>query len=329
MLASSECCTDLVWYSDEPAIASVNQSSGYIYAASTGTTRIYAVSKIDNSKKDYCVIEVLPPIAVTGISLCPESKKLCVGETTTLNVTVCPSNATNKRVTWCSSNENVACVNYYTGEITANMAGTTTITATTVDGGFQTCCAVTVCAPIVENTVPGEPSIDEEQENNPPSDGYIGNYADFLEVLGFRESTSNYSCISASGYLGMYQMSSAALIDAGFKDSNGNWTSLAASYGVTSNATFLSSPDAQEYAVKAYHKKIWGYLEYYDYQSILGRTYYGVIVTESGLLAAAHLVGAYGVTNAIKNNTNIQDGLGTHAYEYMDLMKNFDISEIK
>ena len=53
------------------------------------------------------------------------------------------------------------------------------------------------------------------------------------------------------------------------------------------------------------------------------------MVTESGLLAAAHLVGAYGVTDAIKNNKNIQDVLGTSAYEYMDLMKNFDISEIK
>ena len=44
-----------------------------------------------------------------------------------------PYNATNQTVTWCSSNENVATVGLYTGKITAKMAGTTTITATTAD----------------------------------------------------------------------------------------------------------------------------------------------------------------------------------------------------
>ena len=53
------------------------------------------------------------------------------------------------------------------------------------------------------------------------------------------------------------------------------------------------------------------------------------MVTESGLLAAAHLVGASGVVSAVKNNTDIKDSLDTHAYEYMDLLANYDISEIK
>ena len=120
-----------------------------------------------------------------------------------------------------------------------------------------------------------------------------------------------------------------ALVEAGFKDTTGNWTSLAASYGVTSNATFLSSPNAQEYAIRQYHKKIWGYLKYYGAEELIGQIYYNVIITESGLLAAAHLVGANGVITAIQNNANIEDGLGTPAYEYMSLMKNHDIPEIK
>lgn len=162
------------------------------------------------------------------------------------------------------------------------------------------------------------------------SEGYNGNYTAFLEVLGFRESSGNYSAISPSGsYLGRYQMGHTALVEAGFKDTNGNWTSLAASYGVTSNATFLSSPNAQEYAIRQYHKKIWGYLKHYGAEELIGQIYYNVIITESGLLAAAHLVGANGVITAIQNNTNIEDGLGTPAYEYMSLMKNYDISEIK
>ncbi len=158
--------------------------------------------------------------------------------------------------------------------------------------------------------------------------GYIGDYEDFLSVLAKRESSNNYSAVNGS-YLGKYQMGYLALQDAGFMDDKNNWTSLAKEYGVTDKNTFLTKHEAQEAAVRAYHKKLWGYLEHYGAEDILGKTYYNVIITESGLLAAAHLVGASGVVNAIKNNTNIQDGLNTPAYEYMSLMKNYDISEIK
>ena len=161
-------------------------------------------------------------------------------------------------------------------------------------------------------------------------DGFRGDYEDFLEMLGYRESSNDYYAKSESGtYLGMYQMGPLALKDAGFKDSNGNWTSLAESYDVTSDDTFLASSSAQERAVREYHKKNWGYLKYYGYEDILGVNYYGVVVTESGLLAAAHLVGASGVVSAVKNNTDIKDSLDTPAYEYMDLLANYDISEIK
>ena len=147
---SSNCpeCAEVEWYSNSPAIASVNKTTGYIYGVSTGTTRIYAEATDDSGKKDYITVTVTAPVPVTGVSVCPTSLTMNVGDTDFLCETIYPSNATNKTVTWCSSNENVACVNYYTGEITANMAGTTTITATTVDGGFQTCCEVTVRTPI-------------------------------------------------------------------------------------------------------------------------------------------------------------------------------------
>ena len=55
-----------------------------------------------------------------------------------------PYNATNQTVTSCSSNENVATVGLYTGKITAKMAGTTTITATTADGGYQASCNIII-----------------------------------------------------------------------------------------------------------------------------------------------------------------------------------------
>lgn len=129
VIASSNCCTDVTWYSDNPNVASVNQSSGYIYAKSTGTTRVYAVSKVDNTKKDYCIITVEPPISVQSISLYPETMIMNIDDVNYLSATVLPANAADKRVRWCSSNPNVVCVDYYTGEITALAEGTASVTA--------------------------------------------------------------------------------------------------------------------------------------------------------------------------------------------------------
>lgn len=143
---SSNCpeCAEVEWYSNSPAIASVNKITGYIYGVSTGATRIYAIAKDDDSKKDYITVTVTPPVSVTGISVCPTSLTMNVGDTDYLCETVYPSNATNQTVTWCSSNENVATVGLYTGKVTAKKAGTTTITATTADGGYQDCMTITV-----------------------------------------------------------------------------------------------------------------------------------------------------------------------------------------
>ncbi len=82
------------------------------------------------------------PVAVTGVTVTPESATVKVGKTTTLTATVAPSNATNKNVTWTSSNETIATVSG--GVVTGVAAGTATITVTTEDGGFTDTCAVTV-----------------------------------------------------------------------------------------------------------------------------------------------------------------------------------------
>ncbi len=81
-------------------------------------------------------------VNVSGVTLNKASVTLNVGETETLTATVAPSNATNKTVTWTSSNPSVATVS--NGVITAKAAGTTTITATTVDGNKTAICVVTV-----------------------------------------------------------------------------------------------------------------------------------------------------------------------------------------
>ena len=83
-------------------------------------------------------------VNVSGVTLNKASVTLNVGDTETLTATVTPTNATDKTVTWTSSNPSVASVS--NGVITAKAAGTTTITATTVDGGKTATCVVTVNA---------------------------------------------------------------------------------------------------------------------------------------------------------------------------------------
>ena len=82
------------------------------------------------------------PITVKKVALNKTSANLKVGGTVTLEATVTPSNATNKSVTWKSSNTSVATVK--SGKVTAVAAGTATITATA--GGKMATCKVTVTA---------------------------------------------------------------------------------------------------------------------------------------------------------------------------------------
>ena len=137
-------CAEIRWYSDSSSIASVNATTGYIYGVSTGTTRIYAEATDGSGKKDYITVTVTAPISVTGISVCPTHLSMNVGDTEYLCETIYPAYATNKTVTWCSSNDYVAEVNTYSGKVTAKNAGIVTITACTVDGGYSDSCEVWV-----------------------------------------------------------------------------------------------------------------------------------------------------------------------------------------
>jgi len=86
---------------------------------------------------------IATPVAVTGVTLDQATMILTAGGATgTLVATVAPANATNKSVTWSSSAPAVATV--ANGVVTPLTASTTTITVTTVDGGFTATCTVTV-----------------------------------------------------------------------------------------------------------------------------------------------------------------------------------------
>ena len=89
-------------------------------------------------------IQAIPssPIHVTNITFDRTSLSIPVGRSKTITATILPEDATNKTITWASSNTDVATV--YLGKITAVQTGSCTITATTYDGGMTATCHVTV-----------------------------------------------------------------------------------------------------------------------------------------------------------------------------------------
>ena len=124
----------VIWSSSDTDVATV--SEGNVTALSVGYTTITAKSGNSEVK---CYITV-NPIDVTSISLDKTAVSLLIGESVTLTATVVPENATDKIVTWSSSNNNVATVT--NGKITAVSVGNATITAQI--GGIKSECSVTV-----------------------------------------------------------------------------------------------------------------------------------------------------------------------------------------
>lgn len=130
----------LSWSSSDNSIASVE--NGVVKALSAGSAVITVFSSNPNVSAS-CTVEVLPKtISVTGVTLDRESAALLVGEKLTLLASVLPSDATDKDVTWRSSDDKVAKVT--SGEVTAVSEGECIITVTTRDGEFTAECKVTV-----------------------------------------------------------------------------------------------------------------------------------------------------------------------------------------
>ena len=133
---------NVTWNSDDTGVATVD-ATGKVTAVSAGTATI-TVTTVDQSKTATCEVTVAAAtVPVSGVSLNKDSLALGVGDTETLTATVAPDNATNKAVTWTSSDTSVATVDA-AGKVTAVGAGTATITVTTQDGNHTAACTVTV-----------------------------------------------------------------------------------------------------------------------------------------------------------------------------------------
>lgn len=158
-------------------------------------------------------------------------------------------------------------------------------------------------------------------------------YADFLAALAARESSNRQTKINKYGYAGLFQMGESALIDAGYyrpdgtraNDWRGSWTGKG---GVNGLQDFLDDRQAQFDAVTRYHDIEWSAIRRLGLDDkYVGKTVGGVVVTESGLLAAAHLLGVGGLAACLRGG-NCSDANSTTAFSYMKAFGGYDISNI-
>ena len=138
----------------------------------------------------------------------------------------------------------------------------------------------------------------------------IRNHNQFLEDLGMRESSGNYKAVNQFGYLGKYQFGRKTLDALGYKD--------------VSNREFLANGSIQEeamYALLTHNKKVLRR----QISKYSGKVINGIYITESGILAAAHLAGPGNVRKFFRKGYEFKDGNGTRMTSYMIKFSNYKL----
>lgn len=130
----------VTWISSDSNVATINKD-GIITAKNIGTTIITATTS--NGKKTTCRVTVVDTIALKTIEFDEPNITIKEKDSAILNINFIPSNATNKKVTWKSSNPNIVTIDS-SGKITAIKPGTATITVVSNEGGFVATCRITV-----------------------------------------------------------------------------------------------------------------------------------------------------------------------------------------
>jgi transposase len=135
----------------------------------------------------------------------------------------------------------------------------------------------------------------------------------FKQAIAIKESQGLYKLVNRYGYMGKYQFGKSAL----------------RALGINSATLFLNSPKLQERAFKALlSKNKWELRK--EIADFNGRIVKGVTITESGLLAAAHLAGANSVKTFLRTNgkKTFRDGFGTSLKTYIKKFGGYDTSSI-
>ncbi|MFI2743433.1 peptidoglycan-binding protein LysM [Zhouia sp. PK063] len=137
-------------------------------------------------------------------------------------------------------------------------------------------------------------------------------FVGFKEALGFKESRGNYGAINQLGYLGKYQFGASTLRVIGIDNVN----------------FFLNNPELQERAFIAnLERNKWVLRK--DIKRSVGKTIAGIKVTESGILAAAHLAGPGNVKSFLRHGVGFKDANGASIRYYMRKFAGFDVSFIQ
>lgn len=147
---TEESAQTVTWQSSDKSVATVS-NDGTVTAVAQGAAIISAKSTVDADKYASCEVTVTPKnIAVTDISITNQKTVMVVNDTFAFTATVQPDNATDKTVTWESTNTNVAAVGT-DGTVTAKAAGTTNIVAKAGTGSNVQSASVPVT--VVENNI--------------------------------------------------------------------------------------------------------------------------------------------------------------------------------
>ncbi len=136
------------WTSSDTSVATVDQS-GVVTAKKSGLTVITATT-VDGGYTSTCNFTVYVP--VSGVAVNATSIKVPKGQTRLLSATIKPSNATNKAVSWTSSNTSIVKVNE-AGQVTGVAKGSATVTCKTADGAYKASCTVTVVQLVEKITI--------------------------------------------------------------------------------------------------------------------------------------------------------------------------------
>lgn len=135
----------------------------------------------------------------------------------------------------------------------------------------------------------------------------------FREALAFSESSGNYFSINTLGYLGKYQFGIKTL----------------QLLGITNAASFLNTPELQEqvFLINLSRNK---WILRREIANFDGKKIKGIEITESGILAAAHLAGAGNVKRYLRSGGSweVRDAYGTSISRYMKKFRGFDTSYV-
>lgn len=188
----------ILFKSLNPQIATINASNGTITAKSGGTTKIM-VSTL-SGKIVTCTVNVVVP--ETGIKLSETTKLMEKGKTYQLKATITPDDATNKTITWSSSNTNIVSVDK-NGIAKAVDFGTATITAKTSNGKIATCKATVdpdiIPAILIDNTTKNASTSTSSSSTSKSTNSSTNKSTSSSASKSTKSTSSNSKKIKATG----------------------------------------------------------------------------------------------------------------------------------